>query len=485
MEQKWGGYPLLVSKLVPPCVCSEETIVRQRLCERLDDGSRRRLTLVVAPAGFGKTTLLAQWAEGMTCRSEAVAWVTLDCADNEPLRFWRYLLGTLSRYLPDLAAYPDIPLQGLECLSLEEWLTEVLLLLSTSPTVVYLVLDDYHVITSSAIAHSLRFFIEHLPEQYHVIVAARSAPALAVARMRVQGMLTEIGADDLRFTNDETQRFLEQVMESEFSLDDVIELTRLVEGWGVGLRLVLSELQGKSTAEAQRQYIRTFTGTHRAVLHYFAEEVLSQQPAHIQDFLQMTSILERLNGALCDAVTGLHNSGAMLEVIEQENLFLVVVDEEKREYRYHRLFADMLRLRLQQRQPELVSVLHQRASCWYEREEMICEAVRHALIGGESERTAELLERIAEARIEREKAEVDVLSERELAVLHLIAKGMSNQEIAQKLFIAVSTVKTHLNNIYAKLHVHTRLQAVTKSYQCGLLQRGEEEAGFETRLLSR
>src|SRR6266571_3715789 len=377
---------LLATKLHVPRLPAQ-FIRRSRLVERLQQGMERALTLVSAPAGFGKTTLVAQWlAESGT----PVAWLSLEPEDNEPVRFLSYLIAALQRLdlhvgnamLPLLQAPRPAPLERVMALVIND-------LIAGAARDFALVLDDYHVITAEAIHRALLFLLGHLPSHMHLIIATRADPPLLLAGLRARGQLTEVRAADLRFATDEVSAFLREVMKLDLEAWAIAALERRTEGWVVGLQLAALSLQGGGDVST---FLAAFTGSHRFVLAYLSEEVLSLQPAAVQTFLLHTSILERLSGELCDAVTGQQGSQAMLEALDRANLFVVALDEERGWYRYHHLFAEVLKSRLQQGEVSLVAELHRRASAWYEQHEMLAEAIQHALAAPDLERATHLIE---------------------------------------------------------------------------------------------
>jgi LuxR family transcriptional regulator, maltose regulon positive regulatory protein len=355
-----------------------DRLARAQLLARLNEGMARKLILLCAPAGFGKTTLLADWAASANW---AVAWLSLDPDDNDPARFWRYVVAALDRareglgeqLLPLLTA--PTPLSG------HGVVTALVNQLQALPDELVLVLDDYHTIAEPAIHASLALLLRQLPPQLHLAISSRSDPPLPLARLRAGGQLTELRAADLRFTPGEAVAFLQEVWKLELPLRTVAALEARTEGWAVGLRLAALSLQQRPDLGA---FLEAFTGTHRYVLDYLTEEVLARQPERVRRFLLQTSILERLNGPLCDAVTGDSDGQGMLEQLERANLFLVPLDEERRWWRYYHLFADLLRARLMQLQPELVPELHRRAAGWCQPHGLIDEAIRHAVAAGDT-----------------------------------------------------------------------------------------------------
>ena len=381
--------PLLATKLHVPRPRTH-LVPRAHLVERLQGGAKRALTLVSAPAGFGKTTLLAQW---LAACGMPVAWLSLEAEDNDPSRFLAYLIAALQTLDAQL---------GTTALALlrtpQPPLPEAVLAVLTNDLVQLgggdfaLVLDDYHAITADPIQGGMTFLLEHLPSHLHLIVATRADPPLPLARLRAQGQLTEVRTADLRFGSAEASAFLQAVMGLDLPAEAIATLEQRTEGWIAGLQLAGLSLQGRADVSA---FLAAFSGSHRYVLDYLSDEVLARQSAPVQQFLLHTSILERLSGPLCDAVMGQEGSQAMLETLERANLFVVPLDEERGWYRYHHLFAEMLRSHQQQTEPMLSPLLHRRASAWYERHDLPAEAVHHALAVPDAELAARLIEAIA------------------------------------------------------------------------------------------
>ncbi|MGZ6272817.1 MAG: LuxR C-terminal-related transcriptional regulator, partial [Candidatus Limnocylindrales bacterium] len=337
--------PILATKLyIPPS--RRSVVLRRRLVERLNEGlaSGNKLTLVSAPAGFGKTTLVVEWVAGC---GRSAAWLSLDQADSDLGRFLTYLIAALQTVAPGIGEGVLTVLQSPQPPPLESTLTALLNDVTTIPSDVVLILDDYHVLDARPVDDALTFLIEHLPPQMHLVIATREDPALPLARMRAGGQMTELRAADLRFTPDEAAAFLNEVMHLELSAEQIAALEARTEGWIAGLQLAAISLQGRSDAAG---FIESFAGSNRFVLDYLLEEVLQRQPDAVRAFLLRTSILERLCGALCDEVLldASASSQDTLEYLERTNLFIVPLDTERRWYRYHHLFAELLRQRLQQ-----------------------------------------------------------------------------------------------------------------------------------------
>ena len=380
--------PLLETKLYAPRP-RRGLVHRARLSELLDRGAESKLTLVSAPAGFGKTTLLAEWLAAVAADGRAAAWLSLDEGDNEPATFWAYLIAVLQTMAPGVGASALPLLQAPRPPSREAGLAALLNEMSALPNHVVLVLDDYHAIDAPDIQDGMVYLMEHLPHQVHLVITTRADPALPLGRLRGRGELVEIRAADLRFTPDEANAYLNGMMGLHLAIGDIAALEGRTEGWIAALQLAALSIQGRDDIAS---FIAGFAGDDRYIVDYLVEEVLQRQPEEVRGFLLQTSILDRLTGPLCDAVTGHDGGRAMLEGLDRANLFLVPLDDRRRWYRYHQLFADMLRARLLDEQPDLVAELHQRASEWLERDGERAEAIRHALAGNDPERAADLIE---------------------------------------------------------------------------------------------
>ena len=375
--------PILATKLfVPPA--QPEAVPRPRLIERLDDGLHRRLTLISAAAGFGKTTLLGEWVVGS---GRPAAWLSLDEGDSDPTRFLAYLVAALQTIdigedAPGMLDTPQPP-------PTEAILTVLLNEIATIADDFVLVLDDYHVIDAEAVDYALAFLLEHLPPQAHLVLATREDPRLPLARMRARGQLTELRAADLRFTPSEAAEFLNRVMGLGLSVGEIDAVEGRTEGWIAGLQLAALSMRGREDVPG---FIEAFAGDNRYVLDYLVEEVLQRQPARVRSFLLQTSILDRLSGPLCDAVTDQEEGKAQLEALERGNFLVVPLDDRRHWYRYHHLFGEVLYAHLMAEQPDRVSSLHRRASEWYERNGLPADAIRHALAAEDFERAAYLVE---------------------------------------------------------------------------------------------
>ena len=391
---------LLRTKLfVPPL--RPNLVSRPHLIERLNISLQfgHKLTLISAPAGFGKSTLAGEWVGHLRLKADEesrsgykIAWLALDDGDNDPARFLTYLIAALNQADGAKTAVGKGALgmlQSPQPPQVESVLTTLINDIATISDRIILVLDDYHIIDSSTVDDALTFLLEHLPPQMHLIIATRDDPQLPLARLRARGQLSELRAFDLRFNAAEAAQFLNQVMGLGLSAEEISTLEDRTEGWIAGLQLAAISLQGHKDSS---DFITSFSGSHRFVLDYLIEEVLEQQPENVQNFLLQTAVLDQMTGSLCDALSGQENGRATLELLDHANLFIIPLDEERRWYRYHHLFADLLRRSLQQTQPEKGPILHLRAGEWYEQNGFIEEAIEHTLRGNHFQRAATLIE---------------------------------------------------------------------------------------------
>ena len=376
---------ILATKLYVP-LSRPKVVLRPRLIERLNEGLHRKLTLVSAPAGFGKTTLIGEWVAG--CGLPA-AWLSLDEGDSDPARFLAYLVAALQTVAANIGGGVLGALLSPRPPPMESTLTALLNEIVTVEDDFVLILDDYHVVDAQPVDDALTFLLEHLPPRMHLVLATREDPQLPLARLRARGQLNELRAADLRFASSEAAEFLNQVMGLNLSAKDIAALETRTEGWIAGLQLAALSMQGREDVPG---FVRAFAGDNRYIVDYLLEEVLQRQPEHIRSFLLRTSILERLSGPLCDAVTGQEEGNAMLETLERGNFFVVPLDDKRRWYRYHHLFAEVLYAHLMQEHPARVPTLHRRASEWYEHNGSAADAVRHALAAEDFGRAADLVE---------------------------------------------------------------------------------------------
>jgi LuxR family transcriptional regulator, maltose regulon positive regulatory protein len=393
---------LLETKLYVPHA-PRRLVPRPRLSERLDRGTSSKLMLVSAPAGFGKTTLLASWLAAGSAGpagpaaptgARSVAWVSLDEGDNHPATFWTYVVSALQNAAPPVGESTLALLQAPQPPPITTALTALLNDLHAADGDIVLVLDDYHVVDAPEIQDGMGFLLDHVPPRLHLVIAGRADPALPLARLRARGELVEVRAADLRFTLEEAVAYLNGVMGLELTAQDVAALEGRTEGWIAALQLAALSMQGRDDTT---DFIAGFAGDARYVVDYLVEEVLARQPDDVHSFLLQTSVLDRLSGPLCDAVTGRDGGKAMLEALDRANLFLVPLDDRRRWYRYHHLFADVLRARLEDEQPAVVAALHRRASDWYEGNGERAVAIDHALAARDFDRAADLVEMAAPA----------------------------------------------------------------------------------------
>ncbi len=382
--------PLLRTKLfIPPLRPNQ--VVRPRLIELLDKGLDRPLILVSAPAGYGKTTLLAGWLRQASIRS---AWLSLDKRDNDPLHFLQYFLSALHQLTPLVGVDLLGMLQGIQPPPFEALLSLVINEIDKNALPCVLVLDDFHLIEAQPILEMLTFLLEHMPAQMHLVLLSRADPPLPLARLRARDQLLNIRLDPLRFTSDEISLFLNGVLGLKLTPPDIAALEKRTEGWIAGLQLAALSMQNSPDVHS---FVTAFTGSHYYIMDYLTEEVLKQQSPAVSSFLLQTSILESMCAPLCSAVVAADqaapvDSQSMLETLEGLNLFLIALDGERRWYRYHHLFSDLLSRRLEHQYPHLLPELHRRASEWYEQNEFIPEAIQHALEAGDLDRLACLVE---------------------------------------------------------------------------------------------
>ncbi len=364
-------------------------VARPRLSDKMNEALLHKLVLLSAPAGYGKTTLVV---EALRDFNKPVGWVSLDAGDNIPGSFLAYFITALQNVVPAICQPVLNALQSPQPPPIDLLLTAVINSVSGHEDEIVLVLDDYHTIESKAVHEAMSFMVEHLPLQVHLVIASRIDPPLSLSRWRVKGDLVEIRADELSFTTEEAAVFLKNGADIALSEQDLATLESRTEGWIAGLKMAALSLRGKKDISG---FIDAFSGNHHYILDYLAEEVLNRQPSSVKQFLLETSVLERMCSHLCDAVTERTDSQSMLVQLELANLFIAPLDDERRWYRYHQLFATILQNQLAKSAPERINLLRHRASVWYEKEGLIEEAIDHALMGGNAERAADLLETLA------------------------------------------------------------------------------------------
>jgi LuxR family maltose regulon positive regulatory protein len=394
-----AAIPLLETKLRAPR--SRRGVVARPRLDPPTGPDHPALTLVSAPAGFGKTTLLTEWLARWTADGASIAWLSLDPADNDPALFVSYLVAALQKAVPNAGESARSLIRSSPS-AVQDAVSLLLNDLATDAHEIVLVLDDYHVISAPDIHEAVAFFVDHLPPHVRLVLASRADPPLPLARLRVRGDLLEVRAAELRFTADEASAYLNESMGLRLDATDVSALESRTEGWIAALQLAALSLQGRDDVA---DFIASFTGDDRFVVDYLVEEVLERQDPLVRSFLLQTSVLDRLTGSLCDAVTQRSGGKATLEALDRANLFLVALDDRREWYRYHHLFADVLRARVLDEQPEIVRDLHRRAGDWYEARGDRPDAIAHAIAGRDVDRAAELVELAApEMRRTRQEA---------------------------------------------------------------------------------
>jgi LuxR family transcriptional regulator, maltose regulon positive regulatory protein len=365
-------------------------VARPRLREALAIGEGRSLTLVSAPAGFGKTTLLAEWLGDRSEDERPAAWFSLDEGDNDPTRFLTYLAITLQKIEGGIGEGVLASLRSPQLPPVEAVVGALINELADVSGEITVVLDDYHLIDSEPVHEATAFLLEHLPENAHLVISGRTDPPLPLPKLRARDQIVELRAADLRFAPEEATAFLNNVMGLDLSAGDVAALEEVTEGWVAALQLAALSMRDRGDVLG---FVESFSGSNRHVLDFLAEEVLERQPEGVREFLLTTSVLGRMTAPLCDALTGRVGGQEMLEKLERENLFVVPLDDERRWYRYHHLFADFLRGSLTRERPGLVGELHLRASGWYDDNGLIAEAIGHAFSTSDHEHAARLVEK--------------------------------------------------------------------------------------------
>jgi LuxR family maltose regulon positive regulatory protein len=498
--------PLLETKLFLPRP-RRGLVPRPRLRERLHLGLASKLMLVSAPAGFGKTTLLVDWMATVSASADgrtSAAWLSLDAGDNDPATFWTYVIAALGTVAPDIGTNALGLLREPQPPPIQVVLTTLLNDLGAMEVDVVLLLDDYHVIDSPEVQAGMEFLLDHLPPELHLVIASRADPALPLPRLRARGDLVEIRASDLRFTPDEAASYLNDSMGLQLTPGDVTALEERTEGWIAALQLAALSMAGRDDIAS---FIAGFAGDDRYVVDYLVEEVLQRQPEHVQTFLLQTSVLDRMNGSLCDAVTGQDGSRALLGALDRDNLFLVPLDDRRHWYRYHHLFADVLQARLLDEQPDRVDHLHRLAGDWYEQHGDRSEAIRHAMAGGDFRSAAVLMElEMPVLRRDRREATMRAWLERlpdeVLRVRPVLCNSLAGALLSTGTFEGVeellSDAERLLDTTEGQLGTHTdmivvdqdefrRLPAELAVHRAGLaLVRGDVDAtvGFARRALN-
>jgi LuxR family transcriptional regulator, maltose regulon positive regulatory protein len=389
---------LLVTKLHIPHPRSS-LVTRPRLFNRLNEGLTHKLILISAPPGFGKTTILCDWISQSPC---SFSWVSLDTNDNESSRFWTYFIAAIQRWNPKLGDQALTWLQSSPSIPIEAILTTLLNEIDAFSGSFAIVLEDYHTIDSLSIHQNLTFLIDHMPSNMHVIITSRSDPQLPLAQYRATNEMVEIRSEDLRFTSEEIDLFLNQTMGLGLTFEQIASLESRTEGWIAGLQLAALSMRGHKDHSG---FISSFAGSHRFILDYLIEQVLQRQTTDIQEFLLNTSILTRFTAPLCDAITGRNDSQTILEHLDRANLFLVSLDDERIWFRYHHLFADALQSLLRSNQVPHSTELHRRAAKWYETQNMISDAIDHALLASDWEQAVRMIEQVGMPIANQKKAQ--------------------------------------------------------------------------------
>jgi len=374
-------------------------VIRSRLLKRLNDGLARnsKLTLISAPVGYGKSTLTSSWLATTDC---PVAWLSLDPEDNDPRRFWTYFVAAIQTVYPKLGQTTRVLLQSAQMPSIEGLLSSLINQITTLPSKFILVLDDFHLLEDTSIHHGLNFLLDHLPPKKHLVIITREDPPLPLPQLRAKGQMVELRANDLRFSIEESAQFLNQKMGLNLQPEEINTLGQRTEGWVVGLQMAALSLHETESAAA---FIEAFAGDNRYVADYLISEVLENQPEHIRKFLLQTAIVDRFTPPLCDVLTrdDTEQSGNTIEQIESLGLFIIPLDHVRQWYRYHQLFADLLRYRLKQEDPSKFLELNRTASHWFQAQELDEEAVKYALIGEDYDQVVELTENSGLAMIGR------------------------------------------------------------------------------------
>lgn len=390
--------PLLKSKLSIPSI-NDGQVSRPRLIERLNHGLKSKLTLISAPAGYGKTTLLSTWA---TSCGLPVAWLTLDSGDDDLVRFATYLVAALQLVCPDHAQEMNEVMDALtsfQPFNAVYWMSAILEQLEVSSEKFILILEDYHFITNAEIHQAISFLLDHQPPQMHLFLSTRIDPPLSVAKIRARGQFNELRQVDLRFTQQEMQTFVTHWTGNKLLSSEITTLSNRTEGWIAGLQMACLSLQNSASQSREEisRLVASFGGSHEYIVDFFATEVLAQQTELVRSFLLQTSILDPLCSELCNTVTGRTDSQSMLECLQKANLFVIPLDQERHWYHYHPLFSDLLRRQLHQETPAMVSELHNRASLWYETNKFLDLAFQHACSGGDQSRIARMADEYSES----------------------------------------------------------------------------------------
>jgi LuxR family maltose regulon positive regulatory protein len=382
-QEEWMRDYLLKTKFhIPPL--RPGVIHRSHLIKTLTDWNKSKLTLICAPAGYGKTTLATEWALN---HQEKVAWLSLAKDDNDPTLFWSYFIAALEVVVPGFGSGLKTVLRTPQHFSIDVFLSGLINEIFYLDAPITLILDDYHLIETKPIHTALFSLISRMPNQMKMVISTRSDPPFSLGRLRSARDLLEIRIDDVRFGWKETNQLFKREFSTKLTEDELMFLYDKTEGWVAGLHLAVLSLKNHSE---KQNFFSSFTGDDRYIADYLVEEVLAHQPDHIEDFLLQTSILERLSGPLCDLVLNTNSSQEILDYLDENNMFLVGLDNNRRWYRYHHLFADLLRRRLLLKKPEHIPSLHKTASTWFQQHGYIHEAVHHAFLANDDDSAARL-----------------------------------------------------------------------------------------------
>jgi LuxR family transcriptional regulator, maltose regulon positive regulatory protein len=456
---------LVVTKLESPAA-REQTVARDRLVGRLRPAAGVKLTVVAAPAGSGKTTLLGTWRED-EATAKPVAWVTLDEGDNDPAVLWTHVLEALRRACPTLGTRVPKPLGAADVV--DRLLPSLINDLAEQGDVA-LVLDDFDRLSSGPARDSVAWLVEHAPSSFQLVVASRNEPGLPLGALRAHGELLELRADELRFTAEEAEVLLNTRLALGLAPADVERLVERTEGWPAGLYLAALSLGG---VEDRRRFVREFGGTNRHVIDFLVDEVLDAHSPKMQALMLRCSILGRLAGPLCDAVLEEQGTRDGLVELSRTNLFLIPLDDRNEWFRFHRLFAQLLRVELEHREPGLAPKLHFRAYIWHRDHGSLDEAIEHARQAGALKEARMLMAERAEALepspwVRPHNGQPE-LTERELVVLRMLTGSLSERDIGRELYLSHNTIHSHTKSIYRKLGASSRAQAVLRARSLSLL----------------
>lgn len=444
---------LLATKLFIP-VIRPETVTREGLWTRLDEAasSGARFILVSAPAGYGKTTLMAKW---LTDSGRSFSWFSADDNDNDLVRFFSYFTAACKKIdnkvgddAQNLLSSGGVAVDTLVTLLINE------LVNITNPF--YIVIDDYHLVKSPVIHQAMQLILDRMPLMMHLVIITREDPPFNLSRMRVRGFLCEIRVDDLRFDYGETSRFFSNMMDMDIRPEALKSISDRTEGWIAGIQLAALSIRGFDRSQVD-EFVHDFSGKHYYIIDYLVEEVLKRQPPGIQDFLHKTAFLDRMNASLCDAVTGRSDSKNVLQELLQANLFLIPLDRTRDWYRYHHLFADSLKYNVPEGDAK---VIYEKTYKWYEENNQLQDEYARGICKKMKSRTKDM---------DLSSGLLGALSARELELLKLIDSGLSNGEISEKLFISLHTTQWHISNLYSKLGVKSRTQAIKKAKELGII----------------